>query len=245
MKTCLVIPCYNESKRIDTAAFTRATSGRPIDLLFVDDGSTDNTYALLSACAAAHPDHVRILRLEENSGKAEAIRAGVCSAADTYDLIGFWDADLAVPLSELPGMIAHFTRHPGLRCLIASRVKLMGYDITRKWYRHYIGRAFATAASIYLNLPVYDTQCGAKLFTAAAAKTVFAQPFITSWIFDVELLMRLKRTLPGDYESYIHEYPVLHWKEVGGSKVKLQHYFIAIADFFKLIIDALTHRKKP
>jgi hypothetical protein len=107
---------------------------------------------------------------------------------------------------------------------MGSRVQLLGRAIERKHVRHYLGRVFATCASLSLGLPVYDTQCGAKLFrhTEALARAL-EQPFTSRWVFDVELLARLVRPGPGIAgitEDRIREEPLLSWTDVPGSKLR-------------------------
>ena len=101
-RVALVIPCYNEANRLDTAAFKnfRLPSDQ-IEFVFVNDGSTDGTLQLLQTLPGS------VVNLERNSGKAEAVRRGILAALDRKpDIVGFWDADLATPFSELPGFLA-------------------------------------------------------------------------------------------------------------------------------------------
>jgi dolichyl-phosphate beta-glucosyltransferase len=113
---------------------------------------------------------------------------------------------------------------PELHAVLGSRVALLGRSIRRTHRRHYLGRVFATAASIVLDLVVYDTQCGAKLFrNSPAVREAFAAPFQSRWVFDVELLARLKRLherggLP-DLKRSVAEHPLQAWCDVAGSKL--------------------------
>ena len=239
MKYCLVIPCYNEAKRLGLSQFTDFLNKYPqIDFLFVNDGSKDNTAELLADFKAKWTGRISLLNLAKNSGKAEAVRQGMLAVKGQYAYVGFWDADLAVPLSELLRMQAVLNNKPHLYCLLASRVKLLGYEIIRKLGRHYLGRVFATAASLLLQMPVYDTQCGAKIFKTELIPVLFAEKFQTRWIFDVEILLRFKRWYlqkridsADKIENYINEMPLLSWQDVAGSKVKPVHFFLAFWDF--------------
>jgi hypothetical protein len=115
--------------------------------------------------------------------------------------------------------------HPQVEALLGARVRLLGRTIDRRPLRHCLGRLFATAAAWVLDLPVYDTQCGAKLFRPTArVKAAIAEPFATNWIFDVELLARMLASLPPEGtlapDELIHELPLDEWRDVAGSKVR-------------------------
>ncbi|HET7600349.1 MAG TPA: glycosyltransferase [Gemmatimonadales bacterium] len=222
-----MVPCYNEAARLDTAAvaaFLGRASG--VVLVFVDDGSTDGTRAVLHRLAERHGRSVVALRLESNQGKAAAVRTGVLHALRAgAGYVGFWDADLSTPLDEIPRFSAFLDGHPNLVAAIGARVKLLGRQIERSPLRHYLGRVFATGASIALRLPVYDTQCGAKLFRAGPlVRVAFSRPFHTRWIFDVELLARLaeaaRRTGSPPVSQLVAELPLESWVDVRGSKLR-------------------------
>ncbi len=227
-KTILIIPCYNEAARLDCEALTAFAAANPaISLLAVDDGSTDDTGKLL----AEHG--IRCLKLPSNQGKAEAVRQGVLAAlGEPCDYIGYFDADLATPLEMAPLWAGMFDAEPGLGMICGCRLRRLGSDVRRRMFRHLIGRGFATVFSAYLGLPVYDTQCGAKLFRKAVATELFAAPFVTRWLFDVELFRRYSRERA---LSEISEYPLPVWREVGGSKLKVRHAFRILRELLKLM----------
>ena len=163
----IVVPCYNEEKRLDVASFRDFSDpSHSITFLFVNDGSTDEALCeLLQSLQAADPNKFSVLSLPQNQGKAEAVRRGVLTAIESQpDYVGFWDADLATPLHAIPKFVDLAESRPDLEMIMGSRVKLLGRKIERRRSRHYLGRVFATAVSTILGLDVYDTQCGAKLF---------------------------------------------------------------------------------
>ena len=95
----------------------------------------------------------------------------------------------ATPHDEIPRFIETLDAHPGIEALFGARVQLLGRTIERRASRHYLGRVSATAISLVLGLAIYDTQCGAKLFRASVAcKALFAEPFHSRWLFDVEII---------------------------------------------------------
>jgi glycosyltransferase involved in cell wall biosynthesis len=229
-RTVVVVPCYNEAGRLDVRSFHRAIEAdATLDLVFVDDGSEDGTRAMLEALASGARDRITVLALAANAGKAAAVRAGMqASLRPPYRYAGYFDADLATPLNEVVHMRALLDADPAFLAIFASRVKLLGFDIRRKSSRHYVGRAAATLISLVCGLPVYDTQCGAKLFRVGeAVGRVFDTPFRSRWLFDVEILVRCRKEGSGAYldgPPPVREMPVHHWHDVPGSKVGVGDY---------------------
>lgn len=222
----LIVPCYNEARRLQTDAFLDFARRRTdVGFLFVDDGSADATADVQARLAAQFPDAIAAMRLDRNHGKAEAVRRGILEALATNPRwVGFWDADLATPLAAVDDFLTLAAGRPDLDVILGSRVLLMGRDIRRKAVRHYLGRIFATAASLALGIPVYDTQCGAKIFRVTPATSeIFAKPFRSTWIFDVEVLARYLDLAPDGGPSHaarIYELTVPTWHDIPGSKLR-------------------------
>jgi dolichyl-phosphate beta-glucosyltransferase len=226
LRTVIVVPCYNEAARLDLARFTEfAVASADVGLLFVDDGSTDRTSEILGGLVREVPHRIRAIRLATNQGKAAAVRAGTLVAlTGEPTFVGFWDADLATPLPAVGRFVSTLEARPDLIGVIGARVKLLGSTIERSAVRHYLGRVFATVASIVLRLGVYDTQCGAKLFRAGPLlRAAFAAPFRSRWAFDVELLARLdaagRRAGPRPAGDLVIELALEEWRDVRGSKL--------------------------
>ena len=242
-KTAIVVPCYNEAERLNTTAFLNAEDPG-LHFIFVDDGSTDSTAELLLSLESANPDRISFVGLESNCGKAEAVRRGFLEAFKTdFINIGYWDADLATPLY----IIDNFCRildGSDTTIVIGSRIRFLGRKIERRPSRHYLGRIFATFSSLILQIPVYDTQCGAKIFkNSPELKAVFNEPFRVKWTFDVELLARLliiERASRGARagESWV-EYPLEEWTDIKGSKLRRTDFIRAGVELFKIF--ALMH----
>lgn len=239
-RAIIIIPCYNEAERLDQSKFLNYLQNHPdTGFVFVDDGSGDGTRLRLQEMAAQAPHSIQVVNLEKNRGKAEAVRQGVLHAIgkeNTY--VGYWDADLSTPLETIDTFISILERHP-VHAVIGARVKLLGRTIERNKSRHYLGRIFATLASMILKLPVYDTQCGAKLFrNTSLLHTIFKDPFIVNWAFDIELIARMKiitdaREGPHAATAII-EHPLEQWIHRDGSKVNPMDFCKAPIELFKL-----------
>ena len=225
------MPCYNEAKRLRIQEYlSYADENADVHFIFVNDGSTDGTQQLLDMICHKNSAQVSCIRQPKNCGKAAAVRQGFLKAMETdFDYIGYWDADLSTPLASI-NRFCKILEDPHITLVMGSRVKILGRQIERLAVRHYLGRFFATAASLLLQIPVYDTQCGAKIFRKnMELEKAFAIPFLVKWTFDVELLARFKiiknhLNQPPMEESTI-EYPLEKWVHVSGSKIELKDFF--------------------
>lgn len=245
----LVVPCYNEASRLVPDAFLRFVATHPaVQLVLVDDGSTDGTWDVLERLRAAAPASVTTLRQPANRGKAEAVRTGIrAGLAQRAALVGFLDADLATPLEVVDDFLVVLHDRPDVEFVLGSRVMLLGRDIKRKAARHYFGRVFATAVSTALDLPVYDTQCGAKILRATAATaTLFDTPFRSAWIFDVELIARYLRLPVGPGEpsrrDRLYELVLPIWHDRAGSKLRWHDFARAVVELGYIWRERVAHR---
>lgn len=245
----LVVPCYNEAARLNVPAFTAFVVSQPaVRLILVNDGSADRTLDRLNEIRAADCHRVVVIDLERNVGKAEAVRSGLLRALATdAEFVGYWDADLATPLDASATFADILRNRPSLEMVIGSRVLLLGRAVERKPIRHYAGRVFATVASMVLKLPVYDTQCGAKLFRASPRlASVLERPFKSTWVFDVEIMARYgaysSGYAPAMLRASIYELPLHEWRDVEGSKVRWQHFFGALFDLSRIHFTYIRSR---
>lgn len=228
-RTFVVVPCYNEEKRIDPRVFWPFVKAEgDTHVLFVNDGSRDGTHTVLTRLVAELGPRASMLDLPKNGGKAEAVRHGLKEAiARGATIVGYYDADGATDAGEAIGLARELS-NPAVSVVLASRVSLLGREIQRKVTRHYTGRVFATVASLVLQLPVYDTQCGAKFFRVSPLLIeVLESPFTTRWAFDVEFLSRLVRgtpRTPGLTAAAFLEVPLKRWVDVDGSTLKPTAY---------------------
>jgi dolichyl-phosphate beta-glucosyltransferase len=242
LRATIVIPCYNEAKRLDVDEVEALLADPRIQVLMVDDGSTDATGELLTSLSSAHR-RVQVLTMPQNAGKAEAVRAGLNQALGAAGsetagrtAVGYADADFATPASEVIRLVDELQRS-GAAVVMGSRVARLGADIARSRARHYLGRVFASVASVILKLPVYDTQCGAKVFRdVPTLRRALALPFASRWVFDVELIGRLIDEVcpPALTASDFLEVPLLRWHDVGGSKLGMLSMFKAGWELLKL-----------
>lgn len=246
-RVTIVVPCYNEAHRLPRQTFLDfivASDG--VTFVFVDDGSQDATLTALEEISRAHPNRVHVLRQERNAGKGEAVRQGLLHALrrNESDLIGFWDADLATPLDAVFDLRQVLIDRPDIQMVFGSRVRLLGREVQRRAIRHYLGRVFATVVSVLLRLPIYDTQCGAKLFRVTPElQRVLGDPFCSRWVFDVELLARFIQLHKGNVEVVrraVYEYPLHVWNDVAGSKVRPTDFLRAFRDVMKINRRYLT-----
>lgn len=240
-RTLLVVPCFNEERRLQPdvfRAFAKAWSkGR---FLLVDDGSTDRTFSILEGLQTSMPGSFDVLRLPHNVGKAEAVRSGVRKAFQSdAEFVGFWDADLATPLETVALFEDVFRERPTVEMVLGARVRLLGKRIERNPVRHYLGRVFATTVAFTLSMEIYDSQCGAKVFRATdEVRAVFETPFVSRWIFDVELLARFIRFKRAagvrDVEALLYELPLPEWHDKKGSKLRTVDFWRALLDLWRI-----------
>jgi len=208
--TALIIPCLNERGRAEGFIHEVLEACPEVLVITVDDGS---------ASPLGPSDHPRwvCLSYPTNRGKGFAVRHGWNWATENHpgvDILGFCDADGAVPAGEIQRLLGLFTASDaGL--LIGSRIRMLGRNVERHPSRHYIGRIYATLASLMLDLPAYDTQCGCKWIRRAAYDAVAPGLVIDRFAFDAELIVRVLRK-----GFAVREEPV-DWQEKSGSKVRL------------------------
>ena len=229
MKYCIVIPCYNEESRFPQEEFIQhLNSNSENAYCLVNDGSKDKTSDMLNNLKKLAPERIQVLNLEKNVGKGEAVRQGMnfALAWSEFEFLAVFDADFATPLEEFEYMLSYVKSFN--KFIVAARWKHLGANIQRDERRHYLGRVFATVVSISLKLPVYDTQCGAKILTSDAAKSVFKESFISRWLFDVEIFHRLRLSYPDeDIHKLVLEVPLRTWIEKGESRLKVSDFLKA------------------
>ena len=209
----IVIPAYDEAVRIERTLRDLCTylGHQPWswEIRVVDDGSTDDTAARVAAFAASEP-RVHLQR-EPHGGKGAAVRAGMLAASGAYRFL--CDADLSMPVAELSRFMPPAL--DGADVAIGTREGAGARRVGEPAMRHLAGRGFNLVVRLLMVPGVHDTQCGFKMFTAAAAETIFPYVTVTGWAFDIEALYmaRLRKLR-------IKEVPI-EWHFRADSRVKL------------------------
>lgn len=222
----VVIPAYNEATRLPASlARIRAyldARGQTYEIMVADDGSRDGTDRV---AVAAGGTVVRVLRSERNHGKGHAVRRGMLAAAGERRLMS--DADLSTPVEELSRLEAELDA--GYDVAIGSRA-LPGatIEVHQSRYREGVGRLFNWCVRRLLLPQLHDTQCGFKLFSAAAAEHAFSQARLDGFCFDVEALFLAERA-----GCRIAERPVV-WRNDAASRVTLVRGALAFFDLLRI-----------
>lgn len=231
-KIAIIIPCYNEEKRLDTFLLKQLIEQTDVTVYLANDGSTDETLPIINRFSAENSERCHVLNYSENQGKATTIFKSVKEVLATgeFDYIGYFDADFSTPVSEIKRLLMEALTN-GSKFLIGSRVLLLNSGIQRKLHRHIIGRIIITIINLRFRLGIYDTQCGAKVFSVDTLQQSFTKPFQTSWLFDVEIFVRLKKL---DLLKTGKEIPIYDWRDVEGSKLGFKTGFKILRELYLL-----------
>ena len=216
----IVVPVYNEARRLPTffAALkadaeqqARLAGLQLVEVIVVDDGSTDETHELLTARASADA-RLSVMRFDRNRGKGAAVRCGALETVATHLLVT--DVDLSTPLSELTRLMTALREGNdlaiGSRGLPSSRI-----SVHQPHHRELMGKTFNALLRLLTGLPYRDTQCGFKLFPLGRTRVLFELQQIDGFAFDAELCLNASRL-----GLRVAEVPV-EWTDNRDTKVKL------------------------
>ena len=232
----IVVPCYNEADRLPFSQFENFLSLQPkVSVFFVNDGSKDRTEKVLMGLKNQFPNQIEVFNMRQNGGKANAVLMGFRQVLTQkgFDKVAYLDADLATSLEECHRLSEQINEKVVL--VFGSRVLKLDNQIKRKWYRFLLGRFVATAISNTLKLSIYDSQCGCKIFEFQTAEKIFDEPFISKWLFDVEIFFRMIHLFGrSEIQNHLREIPLKAWVDTPDSRVSPLYFFILWWDLFKI-----------
>ena len=256
----VILPAHNEAGRLGPALdelvdyLRSAPEGElpaRVDVLVVDDGSTDGTGDLVrarpefvdavgaagsvaAAGAAAGTPSLHLMTIR-HSGKGSAVRAGMLAADG--DVLVFADADMATPPDQLPRLVRALVTAD---VALGSRIQPDGSDMraSQPTFRRFVGRLFRVAAQIWVTGPISDTQCGFKGFRREAARDLFGRLRITSIVFDVDLIFLARR------RGYRLAIVPVAWADRRGSRLRARPR-LALRVAWDLVRIRFVHRRMP
>ncbi len=221
----VVIPCYNEGNRLSSALFRDFLSKNiGYHLCFVNDGSTDNTLEVLEKLREGNEENISIYDCQKNGGKAEAVRQGIQYLIKNkeFDFIGYLDADLSTDFRDFDDLVKTIGKSD-FKIVSGSRIARMGANITKESARKIISKSINLIIQTILGMPFKDTQCGAKIMDKEIASLVFEKKFITKWLFDVEIFMRMRKYYgKREAKRLICEQPLQRWIHMEDSKLSMK-----------------------
>jgi len=239
--TCIgvVIPCYNEETRLSSVEF-KAFVHRNLGyhLCFVNDGSKDNTLGVLQELRKGNEDRISIYDCKKNGGKAEAVRLGMLHLAkdNQFDYIGFLDADLSTNFEDFDDLVQTIS-NSNYKIVSGSRINRMGADIAKESARKIISQGINLIIRKTLGMDFKDTQCGAKIMTKEIVEKTFQKKFLTKWLFDVEIFMRMKKEYGNEKaKELICEKPLNRWVHMDGSKLSFKDSFKIIGQIGQIAV---------
>ncbi len=223
----VIIPAYNEASRIvptiKRIAEYFAAKKMAYEILVVDDGSSDNTAQIIQSMADSN-ENIRLIRLDKNQGKGNAVKKGVMNSWG--EMVYFTDADLSTPIEEIEKFLPEFPKYD---IVIGSRA-MRGSQVDTVWYRRIPGKLFNGVVTSICGLDFADTQCGAKMFRKDPAQEIFPRIKTAGFAFDVEILYVAKIL---GYK--IKEVPI-HWVISLDSRVHV------LTDGIKMVLDVIKVR---
>ena len=233
----VVIPCYNEEKRLASDEFKQfVNSNLGYHLCFVNDGSEDNTLDVLHKLKKGSEGRISIYNCKENFGKAEAVRLGMLhlSKQQQFDYIGFLDADLSTNFEDFDALVDTIEAS-NFKIVSGSRITRMGSEIKKESARAIISNAINFIIRKTLGMDFKDTQCGAKIMTIDVIEDTFQTKFLTKWLFDVEIFMRMRKKYGLEKaKTLLCEKPLNRWVHKDGSKVSYKDSFKILSQIVQI-----------
>ncbi|MBT9190255.1 response regulator [Zobellia russellii] len=241
-KNCVgvIIPCYNEEDRLSGPEFKEfAHKNLGYHLCFVNDGSTDRTLEVLHELRKGHESNISVYDCEKNGGKAEAVRQGILHMIkdEQLDYLGYLDADLSTDFRDFDDLVKTI-ENSDFKIVSGSRISRMGANITKESARKIISMTINMIIQTILGMPFKDTQCGAKIMDREIASTMFNKKFITKWLFDVEIFMRMRKHYgKEEAKRVICEQPLKRWIHADGSKLSMKDSVKIVGQLAKIAVS--------
>lgn len=223
----IVIPCYNESSRLDLSTYIEfARHNKGTVLCLVNDGSADDTRATLAEIKNLAHDNVYICHVAKNAGKANAVRQGslLLHRETGVDTIGFLDADLSTSFAEYQELVDAYHENTEKLIIFGSRnLKGEGIHIERNPIRKLLSEFIRLLIYFIIRIRIADTQCGAKVFARELIPGIYQQAFHSRWLFDIEIILRLRLKMGKPRLLHIFKEKALNeWVHMEGSKLGLK-----------------------
>ncbi len=229
----IILPAFNEERVIaaNLVKILEFMDGLKVDyeLIVVNDGSQDNT---LGEVQGVISPRLKCITYAQNGGKGYAINQGVRVVQGKYIL--FMDVDLSTDLQEIPKFLTTIANYK-VDMIIGNRKIDPSYQLVKQpFYRRFFGQGFTWLSSLFIGRFYTDYTCGFKMFTAAAAKTIFSRQRIYNWAFDTELIF-----IALTHHLVIHEMAVI-WRHQGDSKVRLgREIFTSLMGLIQIRLNVL------
>jgi len=235
MEISVIIPAYNEEKRItptikSVVDYFEKSKIQDYEIIIVLDGPKDNTLAVVTDLSYKYAG-IRIIDNKVNRGKGAVVKQGILESVGEY--VVFMDADNSTHINELDKILPAIQQ--GIEVVVGSRdMPNSKVEIRQARYKEILGDLGNYWIQILLVGGINDTQCGFKVFSGQAARHIFSQVNMQGWSFDIEVLALAR------YFGYkIKEMPVI-WYNDDSSHVKLQDYINVLLDTFIIKYRLLT-----
>lgn len=230
----LFIPCYNEEERLNVNAFKAFIQEKSteIDFFFIDDGSNDDTSLVISTSFLGFTN-VSLIKLDKNLGKGNALRAGILHNSNMhYKFYGFIDADLDIPLDQV-NLLYQEMVNSSILLAISKRGLKSNFKIFNLRSAASLLMVDIANRIIGYDLKLKDTQCGCKMLHKEIVEICFKDEFISEWLFDIELFLRIKKNFE-DPRSLISEVNLHKVEKNGKSKFRFRQNLKIIQQLYQI-----------
>lgn len=224
---------FNEENRLDIKHFILK---KDICYILVNDGSTDRTLSKLKEEIIPKLHQFHLITYPQNKGKAFAVSSAFNFLKEhnvgADDTVGYIDADFSVKVEDYLALIDFL--NDKTKFVFGSRKNGVNI-VVKKRIRYVIGRLISICIKLFSGLDYYDTQCGCKIFNGKVLYKI-KKSFLCNWLFDVELIMQLKKEDPIEV--------AINWKHIGGSKIKFYHFPDIVLDLVKILFLRFSTKVK-